>query len=81
MYPIVVDAARRAILNRFVELGTLPGGNANPKAFVALMNHFRGGSFNVACQQLADDLDIEVLPNGFYRLTLKGYETARAMRT
>ena len=77
--PNHVEAACRAILLRFAELRVQPGRNANPAAFFVVASRYRGGCFSAALQQLVDDADIEISANGFYRLTYKGYQAARAL--
>lgn len=79
LHPDRVEEARCSILRRFVELGTPPGGMAKHAGFINLMVQYRGGYFETAKQQLVRDQFVEILQNGFLRLTLSGYQASCAL--
>lgn len=77
LHPAHLNHARSAILQRFRELNTHPNGIAKLSLFFQQMKQYRGGYFQAALQQLADEQCIEAADiTGFLRLTPRGYEAA-----
>ena len=65
---------------RVRELNTHPNGIAKLSLFLQQMKQYRGGYFQAAMEQLADENCIEAAAiTGFLRLTPRGYDAARAV--